>query len=307
MPRIRSLKPEITSDVKLARVSRDARLTFIYAITQADDLGLLAGSHRQLLGALYPLDDDVTVPLLLSWIEELVAVEVFRWRATRDGVPVIEILNWSKHQRIDNAGRSQLGALLADLPVDPSASPDLAESRGDSPRTAAKNPPLALHPRSGLSATRGGSPLGPPTTDHGSPITDHQLLVADAQTRLTVAANKGLAEHDDPRRRQPIARIMASSGKSLEAAESITQAGVPIAFAESAVYEIAKSHTADGEVKHLTYFTKAVIRAWEEHQETERSTASERPAKRARAAKPPPQHVEYPEATTAFDPARFGR
>jgi hypothetical protein len=65
MPRIRTIKPELPADVKLASVSRDARLTFIYAITQSDDLGFIAGSPRQLMGALYPLDDDVRRQLRL--------------------------------------------------------------------------------------------------------------------------------------------------------------------------------------------------------------------------------------------------
>lgn len=126
MARIRTLKPEIVSDVKLSAVSMQAELTFIRLITQSDDVGLVAGAPRQLLGALYPLRDSVTVADLLGWIEELVDAGIVRWRETTDGSPVVELCNWSKHQRIDNAGRSQLATLLKSV----------AEVRGDSPQAA---------------------------------------------------------------------------------------------------------------------------------------------------------------------------
>lgn len=265
MPRIRTLKPEIVSDAKLASVSRDARLTFVYAITQADDAGLLPGAHRQILGALYPLDDDVTMPILLGWIEELVDAGLVRWRQTRDGVPVLELVQWRKHQRIDNAGRSQLGALLVDpgaAPDSPPAGPDPAAAvRGDSRRTAAKTLPKPREVDSGLSAIRGESPLGPPTTDLGPRTLDQIISTACA---LSVRANQGLEQHPDTPQRIP--RIIATSGRSHAAARTIVEAGVPLAFAERVVYALAKTHRADGEVKSLGYFVPGVLRAWEEEQ-----------------------------------------
>lgn len=86
--------------------------------------------------------------------------------------------------------------------------------------------------------------------------------VVEAAIALSVRANQGLAEH--PTNPQSIARIIATSGKSHEAAEDILAAGVPLDFAEAQVYQLAKSHGADGDIKSLKYFTAAVIRAWEE-------------------------------------------
>jgi hypothetical protein len=131
MARIRSIKPEMADDAKLASVSREARYTFVLLISKADDDGLVSGAHRQLLGLLYPHDDDVTVPMVLGWLEELVSIGAVLWRATRDGVPVVELANWAKHQRIDNKGRNTLRGMLQEL-----SSPNLAESRGDSPNLA---------------------------------------------------------------------------------------------------------------------------------------------------------------------------
>ncbi len=133
MPRIRTIKPEIAADVKLASVSIAARYTFVLLISQSDDEGLIAGSQRQLLGALYPHDDAVTPADLAAWIGELIAVGLLRWRVTRDGAPVLEITNWSRHQRVDNKGRSQLSSLLVPLA---DSLDTVAEPRGESPRTA---------------------------------------------------------------------------------------------------------------------------------------------------------------------------
>lgn len=150
MARIRTIKPELAQDLKLASTSRDARYTFILLITQADDEGLIPGAHRQLLGLLYPHNDDVTAAQLLHWIEELESIGAIRWRATVDGAPVIELTNWSKHQRVDNKGKSHLAATLAD----PAATNDiLAASRREPPQVAESR----------------GLDLGPRTLDPPSP------------------------------------------------------------------------------------------------------------------------------------------
>lgn len=108
MPRIRSLKPETPADPTLAACSREARLTFLYVIAQADDYGLLLAAPRQLLGHLYPHDQDVTLKMLMEWIEELVEKGRLRWRECRDGARVLEVVNWTKHQKVDKPGKADL-------------------------------------------------------------------------------------------------------------------------------------------------------------------------------------------------------
>jgi hypothetical protein len=117
MPRIRALKPETPQDEKLARVSRDARLTFLYCLTIADDDGLFRANPRQLLGQLFPSDEALTERELMGWVEELVEVAgCLRWRTTRDNAPVLEIVNWEKHQHITKKSRPFIAELL--LPVE---------------------------------------------------------------------------------------------------------------------------------------------------------------------------------------------
>ena len=95
----------------------------------------------------------------------------------------------------------------------------------------------------------------------------------NAAVALVAAANRGLAEH--PTNPQPIPRILATQGATKQAVDKIIQAGVPIAFAESTIYELAKSHSAD-RVNSLNYFVAAVGRRWAE--ECARNLAESMPA-----------------------------
>lgn len=147
MPRIRTIKPEFATDEKLAKVSRDARLTFVLCITQADDDGLLPGNHRQLLASLYPLDDQVTFAKLAGWLEELVELGRLRWRETVDGSPILEIVNWSAHQKVDHKGKSLILPHLKPAPEDGASDSrdiredDATDSRSDlGPRTVDQGP-----------------------------------------------------------------------------------------------------------------------------------------------------------------------
>lgn len=179
MPRIRTIKPEITTDEKLARVSRDARLTFFYCISQADDDGLLLGNDRQLLAALYPLDNSVTYRLLAEWVEELVDIGVLRWRATLEGSPVLQITNWGSHQKIDHKGKSLL-------------LPRLREWREDDARPSRDS-------REDL-ANISRSDLGPRTVDQGPRTKDQSPRTAAAvvkrETWITPYADAWHAQYD---------------------------------------------------------------------------------------------------------------
>jgi hypothetical protein len=101
------------------------------------------------------------------------------------------------------------------------------------------------------------------------------LSPADFGLACAVAANQGLSEH--PERPQLIAAIIGTNASTLEAAEEIIAAGVPLEFAKADIYGQAKSHKAD-KVSSLRYFVRGVIRAWERHGATETATSSSRPA-----------------------------
>ncbi len=110
MPRIRSIKPELPRDATLAKVPREMRYTFILLLTQADDDGFFIATPRHLLGALYPHDPDITEGDLVRELDRLRSIGRLRCFDTPDGV-VGEIVNFKKHQKIDNRSKAYLATL----------------------------------------------------------------------------------------------------------------------------------------------------------------------------------------------------
>lgn len=117
MARIRSIKPEIASDAKLAKLPADVRWTFLLCISQADDFGLLHGRARALIGVLYPVSDDVTEQKLSRWIDTLVNVGLLQRLTSVDGSPLLHVAKWEAHQppkskRFHSALSRALGPVL---------------------------------------------------------------------------------------------------------------------------------------------------------------------------------------------------
>ena len=97
MPRIRSIKPEFWTDEKMAPLTPTDRLVFLGLISNADDAGRLVDSVKMLDGILFSLTDDTSGPSL----DELERVGVIERGLTESGQRVIQIVNWSRHQRIE--------------------------------------------------------------------------------------------------------------------------------------------------------------------------------------------------------------
>jgi hypothetical protein len=111
MARIRTIKPEFPLSETIGRLPRDARLLFIQLWTLSDDEGRLRGNSRLLANTLYTYDDDA-IALMDGWIGELVREKcIVRYQA--EGNTYIQILNWSKHQKIDKPGKSRLPEFAA--------------------------------------------------------------------------------------------------------------------------------------------------------------------------------------------------
>lgn len=119
MPRIRTIKPEFPEDETLGAVSRDARLLFVLCWTRCDDHGRFRASPVLLRGQLYPYDDDLSTQAVAGWLTELSDAGRLHLYEV-DGQSYGEVVNWTKHQRIDNASK----------PIHP-------EPRGEPRRTAA--------------------------------------------------------------------------------------------------------------------------------------------------------------------------
>lgn len=142
--RIRSIKPELLEDEKASALSDAAWRLFVSSWLLADDHGRFRAGARYLAAQVW--QDTSLTEKASAALAELAAVGRVNVYQV-DGQAYAEIPTWNKHQRIDNAGRPR-------VPPPPSCdsdnldavSPRTAETRGDSPRFAARASELAARP-----------------------------------------------------------------------------------------------------------------------------------------------------------------
>jgi hypothetical protein len=160
VPRIRTIKPEIWSDEKLAPLDPRTRLVFIGLISLAVDAGRLVDSLRQLDGMLFPFTEDTCADSLDS-LARLRRIERYR---SASGQDLIQIANWDRHQRVDKPSRYTLPG-----PGEGASSEGLIRASGDPRETVASDSrdPIA------------------PTPDRGSTTSDHRPPINDLQCTLT--------------------------------------------------------------------------------------------------------------------------
>lgn len=99
MARIRSIKPKFWDDQKIAKLSFEARLTFIGFWNFADDNGVIIGENGWLNSKIYP-HDNIKIKKFHAWVNELLSHQLI--------IPVIYsggfyylLPNFSKHQIIN--------------------------------------------------------------------------------------------------------------------------------------------------------------------------------------------------------------
>ncbi len=110
MSRARIIKPDFFQSRSLARVSRDARLTFIGLWTEADAEGRGIAHPAILRGRIWPLDVDITDAVVVSHLYELAStghITVYE----SDGDAFFAVVSWHKHQSAAyRTGESKLPA-----------------------------------------------------------------------------------------------------------------------------------------------------------------------------------------------------
>lgn len=284
MARIRSSKPEWWAKEKWCRLPRDVRSTYkgIWEV-MADDQGRFQADPRKVKADVWPFDDDITAKKLEQWLTQLATVIVTRDDGYKvpalqfyivDGVRYGYMPGFEKHQKISHPTPSK-------LPKPPdrfrkSSGAASEELRPDNDKDIEED----IDKDKDIDTEGAAAAV---------PVIDMALIA-----RLVAPANRGLAEHDDPSRRQSVPRILASSAKSRSAVEKIVAAGVSIEFAESHIYHIAKTCKPDGSITSLEYFATAITRAWQVEQA--RADANGVTPKRSRGKRPPSQY-DYTETT----------
>ena len=151
--RIRTIKPEILDDDKTAGLSHVAWRLFVSGLSLSDDHGNLRAGVTFLMGQVFHSSPATDREDVEGAVDELAEAGLWQVYTVR-GQTYAHIRGWSKHQRIDNAGKPKVpGPGEAD-----GTTPTSAEAkntvRGESPRFAAVR---RESPR--FAASRRGSPL----------------------------------------------------------------------------------------------------------------------------------------------------
>lgn len=105
MARIRTLKPEILEDAVTAGLSDAAFRLFVSSIVLADDYGNLQGDERWLRQRIWWAHEKS--PRFSEILRELRRASLVTLYTVREQV-YLHINGWSKHQRIDNAGKRHI-------------------------------------------------------------------------------------------------------------------------------------------------------------------------------------------------------
>lgn len=167
MPRIRTIKPEFWSSPGVTAMSAPARLTFIGMWNWADDSGKGTYNPRELMGFIFPNDEEMTVAdfrLLCAEIRRHVAVRFYDVA----GRHYYMIPSWKKHQsRHAKHTGSKLPPPEDGQEIDP-ANMQVIGTIDESPRDSAES-------RRNSAACDRESAIG--TGEQGNRGTDSQYLV----------------------------------------------------------------------------------------------------------------------------------
>lgn len=171
--RIRTIKPELLEDQRVAALSDRAFRLFIAAILTADDHGNLRAESRQVKGSVFWGRDEVTPEDVSGGLTELYACGLLRGYEVRDQ-RYAHIAGWDKHQRMDNAGKPRVPtpqeafAATAEVAAATTGGPAAGRmgSPPDPPRTSAnlREPPRTAASRAPADTRLPTSDLRPPTT-----------------------------------------------------------------------------------------------------------------------------------------------
>lgn len=106
MARIRSIKPKFWDDIKIGRLSRDARLLYIGLWSFSDDIGVVIGDSIWLKSKVFPYDQ-IQVQQFEKWIKELV-INGFICLLSYNEERFIYLPNFTRHQVINRPNTEEL-------------------------------------------------------------------------------------------------------------------------------------------------------------------------------------------------------
>ncbi|HXO86920.1 MAG TPA: hypothetical protein VN803_15465, partial [Gemmatimonadales bacterium] len=108
--RIRSIKPEMRQDERYARLTYPARELFNGLITMADDEGRFRALTSQIVGHIFPYDEERDAELyqrIREWVAEIKDSGMVLFYLA-ENVPYGAFRHWAKHQKINRPTPSDL-------------------------------------------------------------------------------------------------------------------------------------------------------------------------------------------------------
>lgn len=99
--RIRTIKPEMLEDEKVATLPHDTWRLFVSVILLADDYGNLRASPKQIDGTVFWAFEDADVARMLRQLGERDLLRFYTVRGQR----YAHITKWEKHQKVDHPGK----------------------------------------------------------------------------------------------------------------------------------------------------------------------------------------------------------
>lgn len=111
MARIRTIKPEMFQDEKLAPMDVTTRFVFLGLISMADDAGRVLDNARVIDAFVFPETDDSAREALAR----LSRIGRIRRGKTASGQRILEICNWSRHQKVDHPNLKQAFPELVEI------------------------------------------------------------------------------------------------------------------------------------------------------------------------------------------------
>lgn len=129
MARIRTIKPQFWSTPGIETLDPMWRLLYVAMWNWADDYGRGTAEARELMGFVFPRDEDMTLEEFrrgLGGIRRVFGVEFY----TVGGRSYYSIPTWEKHQKIDKRSKFQHPGPEEGEPYDPEVKPQVRASIG---------------------------------------------------------------------------------------------------------------------------------------------------------------------------------
>lgn len=146
MARIRTIKPEMWDDDKLARLPIQANLLLIGMLNFADDTGVIKDNASWIRSKIFSLREDVRKQDVQQWIDALIQARILV-PFQHGGEGYLAIRTFKAHQRIDRPQPSKIPADVLQIALDDNSTNVRRTLDDDSPQERKGKESKGVEPR----------------------------------------------------------------------------------------------------------------------------------------------------------------